>query len=371
MGVLTAELTVRWLAPQGAVLKSRGLFVESTAPAYRLQPGHRGYLGNRVEYMTTVRVNALGVRGAEIDPGDPRPRLVFLGDSFVFGYGIEENESVPVRLERELERRGLRAQVINAGTPGYGTRQQSAWLRAFGLALRPQMVILGIYLENDLEDNGREDAWLVSQRALVGDRSHPAFNPLFDWLYRHSHLYGLLRKLAMRWPERPGPDGERVDVSHALRQLRPVDDAQRRRELGRTEAALDELLHETRQHGVELLAVLIPQDLQVEPARAGRAPGRAPPANCDRPRRHERTLEPTPRRARHPVCGSHADLAAGGDRRPRDVSAYRRSLEPTRGGGGGGGPRACAHARARRGRGRPRSRSGRRAHRRLLLQRSP
>lgn len=75
---------------------------------YRLRPGfgtHPGDTGN------AMRVNQHGLRGPEIEPL-PRPgwrRVLVVGDSVIYGHGLRENESFPVRLADELARRGSSA----------------------------------------------------------------------------------------------------------------------------------------------------------------------------------------------------------------------------------------------------------------------
>src|SRR6185437_5462925 len=48
---------------------------------------------------------------------DPRPRVVFVGDSYVYGYGLGDADTFAWRFEQ----RHPELQVSNYGTPGYGT----------------------------------------------------------------------------------------------------------------------------------------------------------------------------------------------------------------------------------------------------------
>jgi hypothetical protein len=79
---------------------------------------------------------------------------VALGDSVTFGLEVPIEQTYPKVLERELLNHGRAAvEVINAGVPGYGTRQELAWLRAYGVRLSPDLVILGFFVGNDVLDN--------------------------------------------------------------------------------------------------------------------------------------------------------------------------------------------------------------------------
>lgn len=73
-----------------------------------------------------------------------------LGDSYTFGWGVAEAEPYPQRAEALLRERGLHAEVINAGVPGYNTEQEAFLLDELMPRYRPDMVVLG-YVMNDAE----------------------------------------------------------------------------------------------------------------------------------------------------------------------------------------------------------------------------
>lgn len=50
--------------------------------------------------------------------GDGRPRIVFLGDSLMAGYGLAAEHSVPSRLQSRLDAEGYDYEVVNAGVSG-------------------------------------------------------------------------------------------------------------------------------------------------------------------------------------------------------------------------------------------------------------
>jgi len=128
----------------------RRLFVASPDPhlGYGLRPG----LATTVRGIA-VRVNAFGLRGPSV-PARPAPgthRVLALGDSATFGEGLAEDDSFPVQLERELTARsGEGYEVLNAGVQGYNTENELAFLRARGLALEPETVVVGFNL-NDFD----------------------------------------------------------------------------------------------------------------------------------------------------------------------------------------------------------------------------
>lgn len=100
-----------------------------------------------------VTTNARGFRGPERSP-QPDPgvvRIVALGDSVLFGWGVGNEETWLARLEQRLaERPGdCRYETINTGVPGYNTVMEIAVLEEKGLAFRPDIVLID-YVGNDL-----------------------------------------------------------------------------------------------------------------------------------------------------------------------------------------------------------------------------
>jgi hypothetical protein len=97
----------------------------------------RPILGSR-----EVSTNANGARGRREytrERGDAR-RIVVIGDSFAFGWGVVDGETYAARLEESLPR----CEVVNLGVGGYGTDQMLLMLESEGLRYRPDLVIVGL-----------------------------------------------------------------------------------------------------------------------------------------------------------------------------------------------------------------------------------
>ena len=98
-----------------------------------------------------VRQNRFGWRGPAYDPGSPRaPRLAVLGDSFVWGFGVEDDDIFTRVFERASP---SPIEVVNMGVSGYGTDQELLAWRERGQEWRPRRVLLAITLYTDLYDN--------------------------------------------------------------------------------------------------------------------------------------------------------------------------------------------------------------------------
>ena len=113
-------------------------------------PGADGVF-DHPHFRISVHINAKGLRDRDY-PYDRNPgtrRILVVGDSFVWGYGVEQPQTFPKVLEGRLP--GV--EVINAGVAGYGTDQELLWLRSEGVRYRPDLVILEMCGNDDDENN--------------------------------------------------------------------------------------------------------------------------------------------------------------------------------------------------------------------------
>ncbi|MEM7350220.1 MAG: GDSL-type esterase/lipase family protein [Acidobacteriota bacterium] len=121
------------------------------------RPDQQGYVQLGDERIA-VRFNGRGLR--DRDYPDERVadknRILVLGDSFAWGYGVAQEETFSERLEATLPD----VEVINAGVSGYSTDQELRWLEAEGLRYQPDLVILTM-AGNDDTLNRRSIAYFV------------------------------------------------------------------------------------------------------------------------------------------------------------------------------------------------------------------
>jgi lysophospholipase L1-like esterase len=101
-----------------------------------------------------VHINSAGFRGPEVSLGKPAGtlRVLLIGDSFTFGYGVADDSTLAVQLQREFAKASRdcpRVEVINGGVNGYDTDQEVMFLRRVGLLYHPDVVILG-FNPNDI-----------------------------------------------------------------------------------------------------------------------------------------------------------------------------------------------------------------------------
>lgn len=115
------------------------------------EPGQEGVFETE-QFRTEVRINERGLRD-RLHPYEREgkaKRILVLGDSFAWGYGVEETERFSQLLEGDLG-----VQVINAGVSGYSTDQELLWYQNEGIKYETDLVIL-VLTGNDVGDNNRQ-----------------------------------------------------------------------------------------------------------------------------------------------------------------------------------------------------------------------
>ncbi len=118
-----------------------------------------------------VKINSDGFRDREFSKIKPENvfRIVFLGDSFTFGWGVELNDSLPKQLEYLLNKRddGVIYEVLNFGVPGMNTEQEINYFEKKVINYNPDLILLG-FVEND--DESLEIDLLLKDISSAQDR---------------------------------------------------------------------------------------------------------------------------------------------------------------------------------------------------------
>lgn len=107
---------------------------------------------NTIEFDFEVRVNNLGFRGEDINiDNDDTYRILCLGDSFTYGWGVNVENSWPNKLETYLRSNGMEnVEVLNLGHGGGYTKQyKEDMIKAVPL-LKPDLVLIGVLQADDL-----------------------------------------------------------------------------------------------------------------------------------------------------------------------------------------------------------------------------
>jgi hypothetical protein len=166
---------------------------------------------------TLINISSQGWRDS--DPVMPKPagikRILVLGDSQTWGYGVNQTE----RYSDDFRRLLSGVDVLNMGVSGYGTGQEYLLLREHGIAYDPDVVIVGFY-SNDLYDNmatNNEDAYSYPRPVLLEQNNTlrvsnvpvpkkagiwenaPSYyadqSPVIAFLMQHSRLFFMVKQI--------------------------------------------------------------------------------------------------------------------------------------------------------------------------------
>ncbi len=118
------------------------------------------------DFEVSYSTNRFGFRG-EFPQTKARgtKRYAFVGDSFTFSYGANDEDTF-INILNEMS--GGKRQYLNFGLPGTSTDQQLLLIKDRVLLFDPDVVVLVVYLGNDLFDN-------LLSFPLQADRAKPFF----------------------------------------------------------------------------------------------------------------------------------------------------------------------------------------------------
>lgn len=261
-----AELAVRWLAPQASPEGDR--YYQSDAElGWTLIADAQGVLANRVDFSTHVRTNHLGLRGGE--PGNRHPKVLGVGDSFMFGFGVEEEESFLA-----VAARALGGEALNAGVPGYDVCQAVDLAARLAPRLAPDAIVLSAFVGNDEREAGEGRQRMVVRDGVFREPGKPSRKKslrrrLLHPIFAHSHLVRLIRFSPLTEAVEARLFGQASLRQRALGSLLstfedppPEIVLEGSRETGDCLRGLRRLADEA---GVPALVVLIPEKLQIYP----------------------------------------------------------------------------------------------------------
>lgn len=133
-------------------------------PRPDLDVATRGEQGETVRFRTNPDGLTPWTARRERQPG--LVRILFVGDSTVVGRAVPPEATVHAALQRLLARRGVRAEILNAGVEGYSTDQALLRLRELLPLYRPDVVIYGL-CDNDFGGNAVSEAYGVAKPRFV------------------------------------------------------------------------------------------------------------------------------------------------------------------------------------------------------------
>jgi hypothetical protein len=235
-------------------------------------PGCSGRYVHRDFPGLAVELNALGLRDGldETGPPDPgQPSVLVLGDSFAFGMGVALDETFQQVLQRTLAVSHGAVRVYGAAMPGAGTSHEHEVLSELAPLVRPDVVVLALFEGNDLQDN------LAGLEHRETPGAAPTPGPIPPWRFLASTVGVPFWRTSSSTLQLRRVDGRPTLVLQQAMLAAPPPRIEVMRsallaELGALAATCDEL-------GADLVVLLVPGRVQVDPlafeAFAARHPG--------------------------------------------------------------------------------------------------
>ena len=246
-----------WLYPQ---LRYR----PDSVLIFTLVPGQHSFTAN-----VPVAINERGLRGSLVsyERESDEPRLLLLGDSIVFGYGVADAEIVSSRVAALLSS-NPKAQIVNAGIPSYNTEQEVEFLRDEGIRYHPDWVIVG-FCWNDLSDKSGvtvdRNGMLVSAGAAEPNRLQLLMQSKTGYELRNTFkksrlLYSLsiLTSMLGAGGEQGGATNLRSEILEGTSSTRVLEGWKR------VAMSLSQLSELSKEHEFKVLVVAFPMLLSLE-----------------------------------------------------------------------------------------------------------
>lgn len=240
-GVVTtfyqAEL-LAWESPPAS--KQKGVPVMQGNPylLYEYPPG------THQERGVTVEINSLGLRGPE--PELPKPdgvvRMISTGDSSIFGFGVEHQETFTTVAADALNAagEGPTVQPVIGAIPGYSTFQSINLLTLRGLQVEPDLlVIANLWSDNNFDSfvdkevlaqtTGFQDSLVARMRGVL---AHSAVFRVIDWRTRVKGSVERVRQVGWMQKGRGQIGPRRVEINDYAANLDRLVDMAAERDAG-------------------------------------------------------------------------------------------------------------------------------------------
>ena len=151
------------------------LFIEDKILDYKLKPNFSGmYSGMQ------VKINSEGMRGDEQNYNDEENKILIVGDSVSFGFGVELQDTYSYKIQEYINTfYKNKTAILNSSVPGYDISQYRKYLEINVEKIRPNLILLCITLNdiNEFQGTGSESPvkftkgirfWLEKSQQVLG-----------------------------------------------------------------------------------------------------------------------------------------------------------------------------------------------------------
>lgn len=196
------EVVLRTFYPQ--ISDQEAMFQDDEVLGWTFIPDKAGAIFYANEASHFIKTNASGFRDDDFEREKKGKRIMFIGDSFVSNISVKDDDVFTEVMEANVP--GLDA--MNFGVNGYGQVQEMLLLGQWVDQVKPDLVVLTVYVRNDFGDNMGKGQWNRKKPIALWDEEHQEvrLSTLSDnprgkkserYFYHKSHLYHfIVRRIA-------------------------------------------------------------------------------------------------------------------------------------------------------------------------------
>ncbi|MEK6940134.1 MAG: GDSL-type esterase/lipase family protein [Nanoarchaeota archaeon] len=227
------------------------------------------------EWDTEVYINAEGLRDDEIVPKEQFDfRILMLGDSMTWGYGVEKEETFSEVLQQNLRAKGINADVINAGATSYSPSLEYLLLKYKGLSYQPDIVVLNLDMSDVQDDYIREKAAEFDQQGNIikvsgiKEEGYTLLHKIRKKMKLNRFIVDKLNLIDSKWVKKEEapevlPLGDPKTDRYAILRDMPVQDEEEH--WNRTFHYLSLINELCKENGITFVLTLYPYGVQVSP----------------------------------------------------------------------------------------------------------
>lgn len=200
---LAAEYALRLVAPQQLILKRSDVWQPADTLGWTHHPNVNTTINTgegQVRFVTDAERHRVGLAGRR----DGARTILLLGDSFMEALQVEYEQSVAGLLESRLpDLLGTTVAVRNAGVGGWDPDQYLIYARRALAAARYDLVIISLFMENDIIPEPRDVVpprpptqvhhFRWPRRAAWREMVDAWFYPVNDFFEVRSHLFVFIK----------------------------------------------------------------------------------------------------------------------------------------------------------------------------------
>ena len=179
------------------------------------------------EFTMRFSTNSMGNRGPEpkSDMPSDAPVILFVGNSFTEGYGVDDGDEFPQLVAKRLKdlKGDQQVRIINAGIGDTGTGRALRLVRDFApKEAGPTLLVLEI-MANDFDDNDRDGFFFINSSGVIVERNQALkpsmlqkMQPLFEKIpgLSQSHFFAATQQVLKTALAKHPPAQEDESVRH-------------------------------------------------------------------------------------------------------------------------------------------------------------